>query len=343
MLFIFYAESRKLLNTDNKHYQEMSLRKLKEEISGKMDQGETLLAVRSTYWEGLKDLFRLINDGSEAFGYPKEEFYIPAYNGGLFDPSKNTFLTQKKIGNSYLAEAIDLLARSPGEGKMVFVDYSSLDIRHLGSTYEGILEYKLHLAEEPMVAVKEKGKEVWLPAGEAGKKFTDSVEAGGLYLVTDKGERKATGSFYTPEYIVKYIVKNTIGPMIDPIMEEAIWSEDLRKDLLKKLLSLKVLDPAMGSGHFLVEATDYIAREIIHAKEIARHEDLESEDVAENDIHWARREVVRNCIYGVDLNPMAVGAGQIIAVADHSGLQQATELSGPPSEMRQQPHRCGAG
>ena len=53
---------------------------------------------------------------------------------------------------------------------MVFVDYSSLDIRHLGSIYEGILEYKLHLAEVPMVAVKEKGKEVWLPAGEAGKR-----------------------------------------------------------------------------------------------------------------------------------------------------------------------------
>ena len=334
LLFIFYAESRKLLNTDNKHYQEMSLRKLKEDISEKMDQGETMLAVRSTYWEGLKDLFRLINDGSEAFGYPKEEFYIPAYNGGLFDPSKNTFLTQKKIGNSYLAEAIDLLARSPSEGKMVFVDYSSLDIRHLGSIYEGILEYKLHLAEVPMVAVKEKGKEVWLPAGEAGKKFTDSVEAGGLYLVTDKGERKATGSFYTPEYIVKYIVKNTIGPMIDPMMEEAIWSEELRKDLLKKLLSIKVLDPAMGSGHFLVEATDYIAREIIHAKEIARHEELESEEVAENDIHWARREVVRNCIYGVDLNPMAVELAKL-------SLWLTTVASNKPLSFLDHHLRCG--
>jgi hypothetical protein len=158
LLFIFYAESRKLLNTDNKHYSEMSLRKLKEEISGKIDQGETLLAVRSTYWEGLKDLFRLINDGSEAFGYPKEEFYIPAYNGGLFDPTKNHFLSEKKIGNSYLAEAIDLLARSPSEKGMVFVDYSSLDIRHLGSIYEGILEYKLHRAEEPMVAAKKREK-----------------------------------------------------------------------------------------------------------------------------------------------------------------------------------------
>ena len=334
LLFIFYAESRKLLNTDNKHYREMSLRKLKEEISQKIDQGESMLAVRSTYWEGLKDLFRLINDGSEAFGYPRDEFYIPAYNGGLFDPLKNPFLSQKKIGNSYLAEAIDLLARSQSDGKMVFVDYSSLDIRHLGSIYEGILEYRLHLAEEPMVAVKEKGKEVWLPAEKAGKKFSEKVEAGGLYLVTDKGERKATGSYYTPEYIVKYIVKNTLGPLIDPMMEEAIWSEDLRKGLLKKLLSIKVLDPAMGSGHFLVEATDYIAREIIHAKEIARHEELESDDVAENDIHWARREVVRNCIYGVDLNHMAVELAKL-------SLWLTTVASNKPLSFLDHHLRCG--
>lgn len=249
LLFISYAESRKLLDIDNKHYREISLRKLKEEIASKIDQDETLLSVRSTYWEGLKDLFRLINDGSEAFGYPKDEFYIPAYNGGLFDPSKNSFLAEKRIGNSYLAEAIDLLARSRSEKGLVFVDYSSLDVRHLGSIYEGILEYKLHLAREPMVAVKEKGKEVWLPKREAtGKKFSDSVEPGHLYLVTDKGERKATGSYYTPEYIVKYIVKNTLAPLIDPLLEEAIWSIESREALLKKLLSIKVLDPAMGSA-----------------------------------------------------------------------------------------------
>ncbi|MDD1736805.1 MAG: hypothetical protein LUQ21_05055, partial [Methanothrix sp.] len=57
LLFIFYAESRKLLNTDNRSYREMSLRKLKEEISEKLDQGGSILAVRSTYWEGLRDLF----------------------------------------------------------------------------------------------------------------------------------------------------------------------------------------------------------------------------------------------------------------------------------------------
>ena len=338
LLFIFYAESRRLLKVDNRHYREMSLRRLKEEIAGKKDRGEKILAIQSTYWESLRDLFRLINDGSEAFGYSKEEFYIPAYNGGLFDPAKNPFLREKRIGNSYLAEAIDLLARSQGESGPVFVDYSSLDIRHLGSIYEGILEYRLNIATESMVAVKEKskkGKEVWLPKREAGgKKVSDSVEAGGLYLVTDKGERKATGSFYTPQYIVKYIVKNTLEPLIKPMMEEASMDADLRTDLLRKLLSIKVLDPAMGSGHFLVEATDYIAREIIHAREIARLEDEDSDAVAENDIHWARREVVRNCIYGVDLNPMAVELAKL-------SLWLKTVASNKPLSFLDHHLRCG--
>ncbi len=335
LLFIFYAESRKLLNTDNRRYREMSLKKLKEEIAEKLDQGEAPLAVRSTYWEGLRDLFRLINDGSEAFGYSREEFYIPAYDGRLFDPEKNPFLSSKRIGNSYLAEAIDLLARSDGERGKAYVDYSSLDIRHLGSIYEGILEYRLHRAEESMAAVREKGKEVWLPEKEAGgRKVTDRAEAGRLYLVTDKGERKATGSFYTPEYIVKYIVKNTLGPLIDKMIEEAMMSADLRAGLLKKLLSLKVLDPAMGSGHFLVEATDYIAREIIHAREMARQEELESEAVAEADIHWARREVVRNCIYGVDLNPMAVELAKL-------SLWLTTVAANKPLSFLDHHLRCG--
>ena len=94
-------------NTDNRRYREMSLRKLKEEISEKLDQGDSPRQ-SGCHPEGLRDLFRLINDGSEAFGYSREEFYIPAYNGGLFDRDKNPFLSSKRIGNSYLAAAIDL-------------------------------------------------------------------------------------------------------------------------------------------------------------------------------------------------------------------------------------------
>jgi hypothetical protein len=90
----------------------------------------------------------------------------------------------------------------------------------------------------------------------------------------------------------------------------------------------------MGSGHFLVEATDYIAREIIHAKEIARQEELESDEVAENDIHWARREVVRNCIYGVDLNPMAVELAKL-------SLWLTTVAANKPLSYLDHHLRCG--
>ena len=89
--------------------------------------------------------------------------------------------------------------------------------------------------------------------------------------------------------------------------------------LIDEILSLKVLDPAMGSGHFLVEATDFLARELLkvlsgepleeHPKEMVVRESSEPyglKEPEEEDIRWARREVVERCIFGVDLNPMAV-------------------------------------
>ncbi len=92
LLFIFYAESRGLLDTDNKYYRELSLQRLKSEIASRLDKDEPLLAVRYAYWESCKNLFGLINDGSESRKIPKDEFYIPAYNGGLFDPDNNVVL-----------------------------------------------------------------------------------------------------------------------------------------------------------------------------------------------------------------------------------------------------------
>ena len=332
LLFIFYAESRGLLDTSNRYYYELSLQKLKTEVAARLDRSEPLLFIRYTYGDGLKDLFRLINDGSESRGIAREEFYIPAYNGGLFDPVKNAFLEEARIGDSFLAKAIDLLARS-GEGdKKGFVDYSSLEIRHLGSIYEGLLEYRLCVAETEMAAVKEKGKELWLPVADAGKrKILDRAQAGEIYLSTDKGERKATGSYYTPDYIVKYIVKNTIEPVVERKKQEWLGTG---RSFADYVLSIKVLDPAMGSGHFLVEATDQLARWLVHAWATARPEDDNSKEIAEQDIHWARREVVRNCIYGVDLNQMAVELAKL-------SLWLTTVASNKPLSFLDHHLRCG--
>ena len=281
---------------------------------------------------------------------------MPPYNGGLFDSGKYRFLEEHRMGDLYVARVLDLLSRSRDKA---YIDYGSLEIRHLGSIYEGLLEYKLRLAEENLVPVKEKGKEVFVPlkvAEKLGKKINEKeiVQEGDLYLVTDKGERKATGSYYTPDYIVKYIIENTLGPLVERIKKEAelakeiknglrslneifeeiikekgeeeaensrkLWqltrNDDERKqfllnmldgvqpshkyDPLSRILQLKVLDPAMGSGHFLVEATDFLARVLIEALGES------PEEVGEDEIRWARREVVERCIFGVDLNPLAV-------------------------------------
>jgi type I restriction-modification system DNA methylase subunit len=298
VLFIFYAESRGLLNSNNRFYRGMSLYEMKKEIANKRDAGEFLAPFSNTYWGRLTNLFNLINEGSESerWKIDRKVLYIPAYNGGLFDPAKNTFLSNKQISDFYLAEALDLLARSD----KAMVDYSSLDIRHLGSIYEGLLEYRLKSE---------------------------------LSLLTDKGERKATGSYFTPDYIVKYIVENTLGPVI--AQKKAEWVQLLdRTKFADYILSIKVLDPAMGSGHFLVEAVDYLARALVEAWATAKKEDAKTKEVAEHDIQWARREVVRRCIYGVDLNPMAVELAKL-------ALWLTTAAANKPLSFLDHHLRCG--
>jgi type I restriction-modification system DNA methylase subunit len=290
LLFILYAEHRGFLPLENLDYRgTYSLQALAKEIAQKVDGQAGLSPAASGYWSRLQDLFRMIDAGDAALG-------IPPYNGGLFEESRHPELGQWRIGDSYLARAVDMLTRAAaaertGRG---FVSYRELSIRELGSIYEGLLEHRPRIAEEPMVVVRDDKTERVIPESEAqGKNVLGRYEPGEVYLTLHRGERKATGSYYTPDYIVKYIVANTLGPLI----EEKKLSGG---DLVEATLALKVLDPAMGSGHFLVEATDFLARTLVEALGGAPTEP------EEDDIRWARREVVERCIYGVDLNPLAV-------------------------------------
>ena len=292
LLFILYAESRGLLPLqENETYRlTYSLDAIKKEIERTLSK--PILPTSRLYWPRLEELFGAINKGNEHLG-------VPAYNGDLFDPQKHPFLEQYAVGDHGLRQAIDLLARIDTEEGRVFVDYRDLEVRHLGSIYEGLLEYQLRHAEEDLAVVKEKGRERYVPASE-GQEV--AVLAGRVYLVTDRGERKATGSYYTPDYIVKYIVEQTLEPLLDETF--ARWADRknvTEEDLIDDILSLDVLDPAMGSGHFLVEATEYIARYLVGLG-------LEATAgmKAEAELDYWKRRVVQSCIYGVDLNPLAV-------------------------------------
>ncbi|APX98447.1 Eco57I restriction-modification methylase domain-containing protein [Natronorubrum daqingense] len=326
LIFVLYAESdgRDLLDTSNEIYERSySLHSLKQTVADELDGPTNAYhGWQNTLESRVADLFALIDQGSESLGIPPEKLSVPAYNGGLFrtDPDETDspearFLATHSIGDEHLATVIDLLTRSEaieGDGK-TFVDYSSLDVRHLGSIYEGLLEYQLSIADEPMAL--EDGEYVVVEEGEAGDDI--AVADGDVYLSTDSGKRKATGSYYTPEPVVEYIVEETLEPLVAEIRQDLVGQSahgtdrGFADEFAEQVFELNVLDPAMGSGHFLTNAVDYLAREIVDAQERQAAQDgLESVD-DDHDINWARRQVAQRCIYGVDLNPLAVELAKV--------------------------------
>ncbi len=319
MLFILYSEGKGLLSDEEYLGSPYSLYGLKNEIAEKVDQGQAIIESGTSYWSRLRQLFDLINFGSEKLGINREQFYVPAYNGGLFDSIRNPFLTRNQIGDKTLAKAIDLLVRSKGEdGKLQFVDYSTLDVRHLGSIYEGLLEYQVHYTVSRKVASGAdliwQEWEKYATESKSPKPFEEfpedrRVEPGRLYVATSNGERKNTGSYYTPDYIVRFIVERSLSPLILKKKQEAL---DNGTSLADAVLSTKVLDPAMGSGHFLVGTIDYLSTCIMEAVQTDLERGLISNDKAESfTLEWAKREVVSNCIYGVDLNEVAVELAKV--------------------------------
>ena len=335
LLFLLYAEGKGLLDLKNEVYREShSFYRIKKEVAERRDGSERhyYLPTSTTLWSSLKNLFRLIDKGSKSLGID-DIIHVPAYNGGLFDSGKTPFLETWDIGDRFLADAIDFLSRSSvpdsshqvarprgshrNGGDLGFVDYSTLEIRHLGSIYEGLLEYRLKVAEEDLVVTGGKARK-WVILEEFNRdkkkkksfdefKEFDKIRRDELYLATDKGERKATGSYYTPDYIVNYIVENTISPVVAGKWREA---EESHSSFTDATLSVKVLDPAMGSGHFLVGAVEFLARKLMEAAQ----KDIEA-GLVEDDGHftndWARREAVSHCIYGVDLNELAVELAKV--------------------------------
>ncbi len=306
ILFILYAESRGLLPVENPSYAaHYSLAALAETIHQTLDRDDLIIPTISDYWARLRGLFTLINDGWTDL--------IPQYNGGLFNPEYHPFLEENELGNEALAQVIELLTRTK-EGERI--TYRDLDVRHLGDIYEGLLEYQPQIADRDLVIVSKKGSETVAPKSSLNQEV--AYRGGDVYLLTDKGERKATGSYYTPDYIVRYIVENTLAPLCDG-------------KTVDEILSLKILDPATGSGHFLVGVVDYLAEELITHPSAPHITETGSEDT---ELTYWRRRVVESCVYGVDLNPMAVELAKL-------SLWLHTVAKGEPLSFLDHHLRCG--
>lgn len=279
LLFVLYAERRGLLPLDNSEYQsEYSLEEIATNIHNALDNNSVVSELRIDYWSRLQTLFTLIDKGWAE--------NIPQYNGGLFNPTRHQFLEEKKIGNRSLAKIIDTLTRTKERERIAYQD---LAIQHLGDIYEGLLEY------EPIV-----------------QRQTESVK-----LEKNKDAKKASGSYYTSDTIVRSMVENALNPLCE------------RKNF-EDILRLKVLDPAMGSGHFLIGVIDHLALEL------ATHPDappMVTGDIDPEIAYW-RRRVVETCIYGVDKNPMAVELAKV-------SLWLHTVAKGKPLSFLDHHIRCG--
>ena len=279
LLFVLYAESRELLPLENTVYQSnYSLNGLATEIHQILDKGNHIPSLRTDYWTRLQNLFTLIDKGWEE--------HIPQYNGGLFNPNRHSFLQTREIGNETLANVVDKLTRTiDGER----IAYQDLAIQHLGNIYEGLLEYK--------------------PVVKSGSNI--------IKLEIDKSKRKASGSYYTSDAIVRSMVENAL----DSLCSRKTFDE---------ILQLKILDPAMGSGHFLVGVIDHLALELAthpNAPPIMPND-------TDTEIAYWRRRVVENCIYGVDSNPMTVELAKLT-------LWLHTVAKGEPLSFLDHHIRCG--
>lgn len=242
--------------------------------------------------------------------------HLPPVSGSRFFSKATKHLPQKTL-DDVCRELID-----SGDGEIP-IDYRSLDVRCLGSIYESLLNLELRVAR---------------PRRPSGRSLDGPI----VELVADSSGRKSSGSYYTPPAIVEYLVANAVGPALDRKLE-ALLSRICRSTamppseypgFISELFDIKVVDPAMGCGHFLVEVAHFIARRLsgflgdlpnglLDAARLrramlkpffSRTGSARLDPLGLSQLIHAN--VLERCVYGVDLDPFAVELAKAILWLD---------------------------
>lgn len=336
LLFLFYAEDRGLLPVRDERYHAYSARRLRERVRDDIDARRPLATKLDNLYRDLQGVFSIIDEGEDAVG-------IPAYNGGLFDRARSPILARSRVPDSVMAPIIDALSRRTEDLLRGWINYRDLSVAHLGGIYERLLEYTL----EHEVAPKDS--------------FENTPEIDRIVARPASFARKVSGSYYTHDDLVRLILRESVGLLAQERFEAFAtrierWKKKIALnpgdwDALDKLdpasaiLELKICDPAMGSGHFLVALVDDLADRVLEAINTAEH--LVSEqpwaahlieqgrpwqsplvariahirrtikgaarehgwavtDAQLDDRHVVRRMILKKSVFGVDKNPMAV-------------------------------------
>lgn len=332
VLFVLYAEAKKFLPVDNRQYAsfysidhllEWSSNYLKNEKKGIADPEGTYL------WGALKALFTLLRRGIELNG---KELVSP-YNGQLFSPDQaEIYDNGPLLRDAAIARVLISLSKVGGDESGRKWNFENLGIEQLGAVYEAMLTQK------PMILLE---NHEWVPAhgggvGLVATSFADAMDLerielddssaktkrkakgkkkksninlddyisrhrpghnptkGKFVLSTMGGKRRQTASFYTPPKLAQFLVKRTLRPLVE-------------NKSVEEILKVKVIEPAVGSGGFLIASVRYMADELLRAKHRENHIDIRGKSKIEfSDLQRCKRQICEKCLFGVDINPLSV-------------------------------------
>ena len=324
LLFIAYAEDRDFLPYSRiGSYKQSALKTMAQELDRDIYQTTS----DDRLWRKVTRLFEAVRIGDSALG-------VPAYGGGLFetDPAISRIGAElatinlpdvvfKPILCALLLDETRDLGR-PGEGP---VDFRSLRVGEFGTIYEGLLESDLAVADVDLTLAKQGKDLIYVPA--TAKQLVH-VTRGTIYLHNRSGARKSSGSYFTPAFAVDYLLDAALVPALKAHAERLAALDTA--EATEAFFDIRVADIAMGSGHFLVAAVDVLEQalsailisralpgvmtELATLRSAAQKElnklGLES-PLHIDDGDLLRRLIARRCIYGVDLNPLAVDLAKL--------------------------------
>ncbi len=220
-------------------------------------------------WIGLQQTFALFEDGADS-----NPLGIPPLNGALFSDTVVKDLQGTHLYNNELLSATKRLSLFEEHRVLQRVNYGALDVEELGSVYESLLDYQPVFTED-----------------ELGLKFR----------LLEGSDRKTTGSYYTRPELVRELIDSALVPVLqDRLAAAKDNSPDIQKEKQQQaILAMSVCDPACGSGHFLLAAARRLGRELAKVR-------TGEDEPTPKEFHLAVRDVIAQCIHGVDANPLAV-------------------------------------
>jgi hypothetical protein len=320
LLFVAYAEDKDLLPyRSNGAYRDHALKTLARDLAERQAAASLVFDRNATdLWGEVVGLWTAVDKGNVERG-------VPPYNGGLFssDPGVNQAggaLAALTLTNAEFGPALVALLVDTGEDAVVGpVDFRSLSVREFGTIYEGLLESNLAVAPSDLALDSERN---YVPAKDGHDVI---VTEGDVYFHNRSGARKSSGSYFTKSFAVEHLLDHALEPALAAHLARVQGLLDSAEEAraAEAFFDFRCVDIAMGSGHFLVAAVDRIEARLLGFLALNPIPQVTAEldrlraaaydalgPLGEGiEIEYAsllRRQVARRCIYGVDLNPIAV-------------------------------------